>query len=120
MDDVDLSQLFLARIPTLKACPRFLRGSVRSAFDAVLRERLRAKRVADEQGTLRAWRALALMPLMLHHRLAGQGYVSREELERRVKAFAGGQWLDLLQEARGKERKWAAGPKITVPSDGHA
>eukprot|EP00973_Karenia_brevis_P074990 10420683-Karenia_brevis.AAC.1 len=57
---------------------------------------------------------------MLLHRPAGQGYVSREELERRVEAFAGGQWLDLLQEARGNERKWAAGQKITVPSDGHA
>ena len=53
---VDLSEVFLERIPMLKTCPRFLRGRLRFSFAIALRERHRAKLEGDMVGANRAWK----------------------------------------------------------------
>ena len=52
---LDLSEVFLERIPMLKTCPRFLRGRLRFSFAIALRELYRAKLEGDMVGANRAW-----------------------------------------------------------------
>ena len=55
LDLVDLSEVFLERIPMLKTCTRFLRGRLRFSFAFALRERYRAKLEGDMVGANWAW-----------------------------------------------------------------
>ena len=61
LDQVDLSEVFLQRIPMLKSCPRFLRGRLRFSFGVALRERCRAKLNRDPVAELRAWKLFGLV-----------------------------------------------------------
>ena len=56
MDEVDLTDFFLLRMPMLKSCPHFLRARLRESFGAALAERHRAKSAGDELGESRAWK----------------------------------------------------------------
>ena len=71
MDDVDLHEVFLLRIPILKSCPYFLRGRLRECFATILRERNRAELAGDIVAKERAWKAFGLVPLLLLHRPRG-------------------------------------------------
>ena len=64
LDEVDLTDFFLLRLPMLKSCPRFLRSRLRESFGAALAERHRAKSVGDELGESRAWKLFGLVPAM--------------------------------------------------------
>ena len=100
MDDLDLSDLFLMRIPMLRSCPHFLRARLRQSFGAALEERHRAKVAGDEQAESRAWKLFGLIPLMLLHRPRGTGSLGRDELARRAELFAEGRWVELIERAR--------------------
>ena len=69
-----------------------------------LRERYRAKTFHD-----RAWKAFALVPMMLLNKPKGWGSVGRDELALRADRFSRGEWLTLLEEARVNMPKWRSG-----------
>ena len=99
LDLVDLSEVFLERIPMLKTCPRFLRGRLRFSFAIVLRERHRAKLEGDMVGANKAWKLFGLVPILLLSRPAHTGSVGRDELAKRADEFAQGGWGDFLSKA---------------------
>ena len=81
LDQVNLAEWFLKRIPMLKTCPHFLRGRLRQCFAVALRERYRARQSGDIQAEERAWKVFGLIPMMLMHRpqeLGGSGRVGEE------------------------------------------
>ena len=84
LDLVDSSEVFLERIPMLKACPRFLRGRLRFSFAIALRERHRAKLEGDMVGANRAWKLFGLVPILLLSRPGHTGSVGRDELAKRA------------------------------------
>ena len=100
LDQVDVAETCLMRVPMLKSCPYFLRGRLRECFAMTLRERYRAKTVHDSVGEDRAWKAFALVPMMLLNKPKGWGSVGRDELALRVDRFLRGEWLTLLEDAR--------------------
>ena len=99
LDQFQVDDLFLTRVPMLKSCPHFLRGRLREAFQVALRERFRAKLMGDEDGQVRGWKLFALVPMMLLHRPCGTGSVGRCELVHRADRFAAGRWAELIREA---------------------
>ena len=100
LNNVDLEEVFLRRTPMLRSCPHFLRGRVRHCFTVTLGERLRAKVEGDIVGEERAWKAFALIPLMILNRPRGLGSIGKQELVERANKFARGQWIELLEGAR--------------------
>ena len=90
LDQVDLSEVFLQRIPMLKSCPRFLRGQLRFSFGVALRERCRAKLNRDPVAELRAWKLFGLVPIVLLHKPKHGGVVGRDELAQRADDFPRG------------------------------
>ena len=96
MDDVDLTECMLRRIPMFKTCLRFMRGRLRQCWAVALRERGRAKQVGDVVGEVRAWKLFCLVPMMLLHRPRGEGSVGRDELAQRAEDFEAGKWVDLV------------------------
>ena len=103
LDQVDLEEILLMRVPMLKSCPYFLRGRLRECFAVTLRERYRAKTVGDRVAEDRAWKAFALVPMMLLNKPKGGGSVGRDELGFRVDKFSRGEWGTLLKEATDKK-----------------
>ena len=99
LDSVNLSEVFLQRIPMLKSCPRFLRGRLRFSFGVALRERCRAKLNRDPVAELRAWKLFGLVPIVLLHRPKHGGTVGRDELAQRADDFSVGRWADLISAA---------------------
>ena len=95
MDDVDLTECVLRRIPILTTCPRFMRGRLRQCCVA-LRERDRAKQVGDVVGEVRAWKLFCLVLMMLLHRQRGEGSVGRDDLAQRAEDFEASKWVDLV------------------------
>ena len=75
LDDIDVEEVFLQRIPMLKSCPRFLRGRLRESFAWGLRERYRGKQEGDEIAERRGWKLFALVPTLLFHKPTGTGSV---------------------------------------------
>ena len=59
LDQFQVDNLFLTRVPMLKSCAHFLSGRLREAFQVALRERFRAKLMGDEDGQVRG-----LVPMM--------------------------------------------------------
>ena len=100
LDEVDLTDFFLLRLPMLKSCPHFLRSRLRESFGAAFAERHRAKSVGDELGESRAWKLFHLVPAMLLHRPRCAGSIGRDELARRADQFAAGRWTELINQAR--------------------
>ena len=68
LDNFSLEELFLLQVPMLRTCPHFLRNRLRECFRLALRERLRAKVVADVEAEVRAWKLFGLIPMMLLHK----------------------------------------------------
>ena len=94
LDQVDVVEICLMRVPMLKSCPHFLRGRLRECFATTWRERYRAKTVNDSVGEDRAWKAFALVPIMLFKKPRGSGAVGRDELPFRVDRFSRGERVD--------------------------
>ena len=90
LGDVDLREVFSLRVPMLKTCPHFLKGRLRHAFCVALQERRRAQQASDEQGLKRAWKLFGSILILLLQRPGGNGYVGRDELERRADEFGMG------------------------------
>ena len=100
LDEVNLEEWFLRRVPIMKKCPHFLRGRLRQCFAVALRERQRARLVQDSQAEERAWKLFGLVPVMLLHRPRGTGSVGKDELMSRADNFVRGRWSELLNSAR--------------------
>ena len=100
LDEVDLDDLFLQKIPMLKTCPRFLRGRLRHCFGVALRERHRAKLAGDRVAEVRAWKLFGMVPIMLLRRTKHSGTIGRDELAQRVEDFNRGRWTDFLPEVQ--------------------
>ena len=66
LDEVDLQEELLNRVPMLKSCPHFLRGRMRECFAVALRERHCAKLAGEVLCQTRAWKLFCLVPKMLH------------------------------------------------------
>ena len=98
MDQINMEEVFLRRVPMLKSVPHFMRGRFRHNLTVTLQERCRAKLVGDRVGEERAWKAFGLAPAMLLHKPKGVGSIGRVELLERANKFARGQWADLLEE----------------------
>ena len=81
--------------PHAEGLPHFFRGRLRECFAMTLRERCWAKTVHDSVGEDRAWKAFALVPMM------GRAL--------RVDRFSRGEWLTLLEDARGNMPKLQSG-----------
>ena len=62
VDSFSFEDVFLHRVPMLKTCPHFMRGSLRECFEIPLMERHRAKMESDELGELRVWELFGLVP----------------------------------------------------------
>ena len=99
LDDFSLEELFLLQVPMLRTCPHFLRNRLRECFGLALRERFRAKVVADEEAEVRAWKLFGLIPMMLLHKPKGVGSVGRNELAQRINLFQRGSWAQLIHQA---------------------
>ena len=99
----DLRCSFARRIPTLRACPNFLRGRWRHALRFALEARREARLGGREDEELLAWRLFGLLPVMLLHRPRDQQGVPRATLERRFDDFNAGRWAELLADARTSE-----------------
>ena len=100
LDEVNLEEWFLQRVPTLKKFPHFMRGRSRHCFAVALRERYRAKGAQDSRAEERAWKLFGLVPVILLHRPRGTGSVCKEELASRADDFVRGRWIDLLENIR--------------------
>ena len=83
----------------LRSCPHFRRNRLRECFGFALRERFRAKVVADVEAEVRAWKLFGLIPMMLLHKPKGVGSVGRSELAQRVNLFQRGSWAQLIHQA---------------------
>ena len=97
LDQVDVAETCLIRVPMLKSCPHFLRGRLRECLAMTLREKYRAKTVHDSVGEDRAWKAFALVPMMLLNKpkgwvqWVGTSWLSGWQIfERRVVDTSGG------------------------------
>ena len=99
LDVFSLEELFLLQVPMLRSCPHFLRNRLRECFGFALRERFRAKVVADVEAEVRAWKLFCLIPMMLLHKPKGVGSVGRSELAERVNLFQRGSWAQLIHQA---------------------
>ena len=80
VDEVDLQEELLNRVPMLKSCPHFLQGRMRECFPVALRDRHRAKLAGDVLCQTRAWKLFCLVPKMLLHRPRNTGSLGRDEL----------------------------------------
>ena len=99
LDFFSLEELFLLQVPMLRSCPHFLRNRLRECFGFALRERFRAKVVADVEAEIRAWKLFGVIPMMLLHKPQGVGSVGRSELAQRVNLFQRGSWAQLIHQA---------------------
>ena len=97
LDEVNLEEWFLRRVPTLKKCPHFMRGRLRHCFAVALRERYRAKGAQDSRAEKRAWKLFGLVPVMLLHRPRGTRSIGKDELVSRADDFVRGRWINLLE-----------------------
>ena len=89
LDQIDLGEAFLHRVPMLRSCPRFLRGRLRFSFGVALRERCRAKLARDVVAETRV-EVVRLIPTLLLRRLRHGGTTGRDELAQRMDDFANG------------------------------
>ena len=89
LDEVNLEEWFLRRVPTLKKCPHFMRGRLRHCFAVALRERYRAKGAQDSRAEERAWKLFGLVPVMLLHRPRGTALLSAGSWQGRWRASLG-------------------------------
>ena len=105
LDEVNLEEWFLKRVPTLKKCPHFMRGRLRHCFAVALRERYRAKGAQDSRAEERAWKLFGLVPVMLLHRPRGTGSVGKDELVSRADDFVRGRWTNLLENIHDTSRQ---------------
>ena len=105
LDEVDLDELFLQKIPMLKTCPRFLRGRLLHCFGVALRERHRAKLAGDRVAEVRAWKLFGMVPIMLLRRTKHSGTVGRDEFAQRVEDFNSGRWTDFLPEVQQSDQR---------------
>ena len=99
LDQVDLEEILLTRVPMLKSCPYFLRGRLRKCFAVTLRERYWAKMVCNRVADDRACKAFALVPMMLLQAKGG-GSVRRDELALRTDKFSRGEWGALSRRSQ--------------------
>ena len=104
LDDADLATELPYPVATLQDVPGFRRLALRAALVRVLRE-VRAAHDApsasDPASCARACRLFVLAPRMLLARVGQKGPEGRKALLDRVGAFQRGDWLALLQAARG-------------------
>ena len=108
IEDVDLREVFLLRIPILKNCPHFLRGRLRESFVTTPRERYRAKSVGDTVAEERACKTFGLVVAQqvksvgFHCSRVERGQVSRarQELTGAALAPKTADTLGELQEKR--------------------
>ena len=96
LDDADLKQLFQRRIPTIQACPFFLRERLRDAFRLSLTELRNAKLRGDRLQETRAWKLFLLTPMLLLHTPKKGAKVPKDELLGRAELFTRRRWPDLL------------------------
>ena len=100
LDQLNLEDCFLTKVPTLRKCPHFLRGRLREVFSFALGERCRAKMDNDVEGDVCSWKLFGLIPAMLLHRPKGAGFVGRAELVHRFNDFQQGHWEQLWHRAQ--------------------
>ena len=98
LDQIDLGEAFLHRVPMLRSCPRFLRGRLRFSFGVALQERCRAKLAGDIVAETRAWKLFGLIPTLLLRRPRHGGTTGRDELAQRMDDFANGMWGRCLRK----------------------
>ena len=95
---LEVAEVLKQRVYTLQSPPRQLRGLLRNAFRVGL-ETMRDAPSSEEASD--GWKLFLLAPRMLLYRSPGEQHVPPEELRRRERAFQGGHWRELLQEAAG-------------------
>ena len=131
MAQVDVKEVLLLRVPTLKSGPHFLRSRLRESFATALRERDRGTLIGDNLVQVRAGKLFALISTMLFQRSRGIGSLGRAELAQRVERFgcrcyimrailAGTQRAATVEEEQEKRGR-AAQAKIQMgprPKDG--
>ena len=111
LDQVNLDDVFLHRVPMMKSCPRFLRGRLRFCFGLALRERHRAKSAVDRDAEIRAWTLFGLIPLLLFHRTKHSGKIGRDELAKNADDVSRGEWVSLLTVALPAQRPHSVQPR---------
>ena len=95
---LDVAEVLKQRVYTLQSPPRQLKGLLRNAFRVGL-ETIRDAPSSEEASD--GWKLFLLAPRMLLYRSPGEQRVPPEELRRRERAFQGGHWRELLQQAAG-------------------
>ena len=70
MDVVNPRALFEQRAAVMKAVPRFLKGSFRSALELALEDTFRGPDEVDHE---RVWKLFFLLPRMLFHKIGSGG-----------------------------------------------
>ena len=113
LDQFNVEEIFLIRVPMLRSCPHHLRGRLWECLGLALRERFRARFIGDVESETRAWKLFELIPMMLLHKPKGTGSVGRSELARRFDLFARGSQLihkvqNNLSEKQEQERRGKA------------
>ena len=90
LDGVDVSEHFMARVPTMQNCPKFMRGRWRQAMTWTLQKRQEHKQQNNHLGALRAWKLFAMLPMMLLRATRQRGAEGRRILEQRFDDFQKG------------------------------
>ena len=80
LDEIDLSEHWWYSVPTLRACPAFLRGAWRGALSVALDELCRATRENDHVAEVRSWNFFLLLPSLLLRRTCSWGAIGKEVL----------------------------------------
>ena len=101
LDQINMEELFLLRMPIVEKLPSFLPRTVEVQFLEGDRERHRAMMANDWVGEESAWKLFGLVPVMLLHRPRHTGSVGRDELAKRADDFGRGKWTELIEGARG-------------------
>ena len=115
LESIDLPAEVRLSVATLQNVPRALRGRMRHAWGIALRRlrTLHEMQVPSEEAKVRAWTLFLLLPRMLLHRPRAVNYLPWEDLCRRFERFERGEWLSLIEEARGSSR--GAGGRSRAP-----
>ena len=99
LDEIDLVEQFQRRPVIMRSAPVVMSGSFKAAMRLAIDEVADGVAVHDEAKQERGWKLFLLLPRMLLQRPSRGGLVPKSKLQERLRRFAIGDWIGLLQEA---------------------
>ena len=98
LDEIDLVEQFQRRPVIMRSVPVVMKGSFKAAMRLAIDEVADGVAAHDEDKQERGWKLFLLLPRMLLQRPPRGGLVPKSKLQERLRRFAIGDWIGLLQE----------------------